>query len=193
MIQKAALRLAEYSIAHKWIDPSKAQWCSYALEKQIGTMFFITMCLLTAAMTAAWAELFSFVLVFYLFRQRMGGWHAKHFWTCQLLSLVVVVSAVVIIGPLLEWVNLYTIVGTDIFVIVSTFFLKPSYPTSAHFSREVLLVNVKRKKLLLLELIALQLVCLKLGRFSFLTYSLLGLTTADLSVLLQYGVKYKKG
>lgn len=189
MIQKIASNLTAYSIERQWIDPSKAQWCRYALEKRLGMMIFAAMCCLLAVVTAAWAELFSFVLVFYLFRQRLGGWHAKTFWSCQLISLGTLIAAVILIGPILEQADPSVLVGSDALLIACTYFLKPVYPASAHFSQEVRAANTKRKNQMLLGLLLLQLMILKLSGFLFLIYSSLGLVIADLSVLFQVHVQ----
>lgn len=193
MIQKIASNLTDYSIAHSWIDPSKAQWCRYALEKRLGMVFFAAMCCLLAAVTATWAELFSFVLIFYLFRQRLGGLHAKTFWSCQLISLGAMIAAVIMIGPILERASPTVLIGSDILLIVCTFFLKPVYPDSAHFSQAVRAANTKRKNQILLGLLLLQLLTLRLSGFLFLIYSFLGLAIADLSVLFQIHVQQKEG
>lgn len=193
MIQKIASELTDYSVAHSWIDSSKAQWCRYALEKRLGAMFFTAFCLLIAAVTATWIKLFSFVAVFYLFRKRLGGWHAKTFWTCQLLSFGTVITAVVIIGPIMEYTKLPFLICADILLSVFTCLLKPAYPASAHFSQEVRAANTKRKNQLLFGLILLQFLSLKLGQVLFLIYSCLGLAIADLSVLFQIYVQQKKG
>ena len=193
MIQKIASSLTDYSIERQWIDPSKAQWCRYALEKRLGMMLFAAMCCLLAAATATWVELFSFVLTFYLFRQRLGGLHAKTFWSCQLISLGTMIAAVILIGPILERASPTVLIGSDILLIVCTFFLKPVYPDSAHFTQEVRAANTKRKNQMLLELLLLQLFTLKLSGFLFLIYSFLGLAIADFSVLLQMHVQQKKG
>lgn len=193
MIQKIASNLTDYSIERQWIDPSKAQWCRYALEKQLGIMFFAAMCCLFAAVTATWAELFSFVLIFYLFRQRLGGLHAKTFWSCQLISLGTLIAAVTMIGPILEQAEPSVLIGSDTLFIACTYLLKPVYPASAHFSQEVRAANTKRKNQMLLGLLLLQFVSLKLSGFLFLIYSFLGLAIADLSVLFLMHVHQKKG
>ena len=193
MLQKIALNLTEYSIKQKWIDPTQSQWCQYALEKRLGFIFFAMMCILLAAVIHEWVALFSFVVVFYVFRQKMGGWHAHSFWLCQLISLGTVIVAVVILGPLLEQVKPSVIISLDIPLIAWTYFLKPAYPPALHFSQKIREANTKRKNQMLLWLTIFQLLSLMLTGFSFLIYSILGLAIADLSVLVQMYKKYKKG
>lgn len=186
MIQKIASTLTELSIDRQWIEPNKAQWCRYALEKKIGALFFITICLLVASLTATWTTLFPFILVFYIFRQRLGGWHSKNFCSCQIVSLSVVIVITFVVGPLLEQVNPYILYGADVILIGCTFLLSPIYPSSARFSQKIRDANMKRKNQLLLGLILLQLICLSLWGLSFLIYSLLGIAITDISVVLQY-------
>ena len=186
MIQKIASSLTEYSVSHHWISSSKVQWCQYALEKRLGIVFFIAICCLFAAITSTWVEVLIFTSVLYLFRRRLGGWHANNFYFCQLISVGTVIVTVLFIGPHLELVAPTVLIVLDIILIVCTYALKPVYPRSAHFTRDITLANAKKKNHLLLIIVLFQFFCLKLDFFLFLTYSLLGLVIADLSVLLQY-------
>lgn len=186
MIQKIASSLTEYSVSRNWISSSKTQWCQYALEKRLGMLVFISICCIFAAITSTWIEVLIFTLVLYLFRRRLGGWHARTFCSCQLISIGTVIATILSIGPLLELVATTTLIILDISVIICTYALRPIYPSSAHFTQDITLANTKKKNHLLLILVVFQCICLKLKYSLFLTYSLLGLAIADISVLLQY-------
>lgn len=192
MIQKIASCLTEYSIDHCWVDPAKAQWCKYALEKQIAMFFFTFICFLIATVTSTWLELTSFVLTFYLFRQRLGGYHAKTFLSCQVVSLGSVAIVIMIIGPILEHLNSIALFILDAIIISYTYFLKPAYPDSVHFSQTIYSANRMRKNRMLLVLVFLQLLSLTLCNFTFFIYSLLGLAITDLSVIFQIHLQHQK-
>lgn len=194
MIQKIASSLTEYSINRHWIASSKKQWCRYAIEKHLGLLLFASSCIFIAAITSTWLELFSFMLTFYFFRQRLGGCHANTFWSCQAVSIGTVVIVILIIGPILEQLNPIIIFGINALLILFTYYLKPAYPDSVHFSKSVCLANTKRKNQLLFLLIFLQLLNLAMSNSSFLIYSFLGLATTDFSVAFQIHLQqHKKG
>lgn len=186
MIQKIASSLTVYSVSHNWISSSKTQWCQYALEKWLGMLVFVAICCLFAAITSTWIEVLIFTSVLYLFRRRLGGWHARTFCYCQLISIGTVIATILFIGPLLEFVAATTLIILDISIIICTYALRPIYPGSAHFTQDITLANTKKKDHLLLILVIFQCIFLKLDFSLFLTYSFLGLAIADISVLLQY-------
>lgn len=193
MIQRMASNLTKYSIKHNWVDPSRAEWCCYAIEKRIGMLLFVLACTLIAAITDTWWRLFCFVLTFYLFRARLGGWHAKYLWFCQLLSIGIVVAIVTILGPTFEKTDQRVLISVNYILIFCTFILKPVYPEAAHFTKDIKIANTKYKNRLLIGLAVIQTLCLALRRPILFTYSFLGLVIADLSVILQICTQKKKG
>lgn len=134
MIQKIASSLTEYSVSRNWISSSKTQWCQYALEKRLGMLVFLSICCIFAAITSTWIEVLIFTLVLYLFRRRLGGWHARTFCSCQLISIGTVIATILSIGPLLELVATTTLIILDISVIICTYALRPIYPSSALYT-----------------------------------------------------------
>lgn len=186
MIKQLASSIAHYSIAHNWIDESYIEWCQYTMEKQIGKLIFGTICLLLMGLTQTWFEVITFVLTFYLFRERLGGWHAKHYWSCQAISIGVVALSVFIIGPLVNRMSLPKLIILDAFGLLITYFTVPLYPTAVHFSDEIKHSNTKQKNVLLLIFTIAHALTITIWDHMFLTYSLIALVIADLSVLLLY-------
>ncbi len=189
MLQKIAYKIATYSAARSWIDSSKIPWCQYALEKQLGALFFLALCVLLAIITSKWLELFTFVSVLYIFRQRLGGWHTKHFWSCQLVGLGVVIVSIKIVGPMLEALPSYAVLIINLIALFVAFFIRPVYPTSAHFPQEIRQANSKQKNRHLLILAILQCLSVAITLNRFLIYSCLGLTIVVASVMLEYMIK----
>ena len=191
MIKKLATSITQYSIMHNWIEHSQYAWCRYALEKELGKIPFSIICLVLMKFTNTWVAISSFVLVFCIFRSRMGGWHARHIWSCQLISVTLVVFVTFILGPFIECMQHSMIFALDIAIIGVTLFLSPVYPSEAHFSQEVKALNNSRKNVMLLVLLIFQGVDMVIAGPSFLIYSLVALLITDISVLLQY-LKLKK-
>lgn len=186
MIKKLATSITRYSIMHNWIDHSHYAWCQYALEKELGKILFFSICLLWMKFTHTWFETSSFIFVFYLFRSRMGGWHAHQVWSCQLISIVLVIIVTFGVGPFIISKYQYLLIPLNITIIAATFFVSPVYPVEAHFTQAVKVSNKSRKNIMLLILIVLQGATIIILGPAFLTYSLLALLITDISVLLQY-------
>lgn len=186
MVQNLALKLTQYAIEHQWIRDSDVRWCQYAIEKHLSTLLFVAVCLIFAMSTGTILNTLVFILVFFIFRRRMGGWHTKHFWTCQLVSIGTVVMAVILVGPWLEQINPYIFIMADAFVILWMWKMKPNYCDSAHFTKEIQAANNKQKVRLLVDVVVFQVICFRLEKYSLLIYIFLGLTIAALSVMLEY-------
>lgn len=180
------MKLADFSVKQKWIEPEEVLWCSYAVQKWIGTLIFVCLCVGIAVVSDSEIPLLIFSIVFFMFRRRLGGWHANHFLICQLLSIGTVILIVTVIGPLLEQIDTRLLWIADIILVGFAFAGKPAYPTQVHFSHEDILGNMKRKNQLLLILVLFQCICWKSFRFQHVVYSFLGLAIAELSVLLEY-------
>lgn len=193
MIKQFAAAITQYSIAHNWIESSQYAWCQYALEKQLAKMLFFFVCLVLVIFTHTWIKVGAFILTFYLFRSRMGGWHANHVWSCQLISISLVIMITFVVGPFVECLRQPTLIIIDITIITVTFFVAPLYPVEAHFTQAVKVSNMTRKNVMLLIMMILQGVSMVTLGPSFLTYSLLALLITDLSVLLQYFTLKKEG
>ena len=186
MVQQIAASITRYSISRNWIDASQREWCQYAMEKQLGQLLFGCMSLLLMICTQTWLPMISFISVCYLFRARMGGWHAKHIWSCQLLSMGTVIVAVFVLGPIIEQINCHLLFCIDALIILATLIMPPIYPIEAHFSQSVKKANVKRKNQMLVCLLILQFISLLASGTEFILYSLIGLVFTDFSVFLQY-------
>lgn len=193
MVRQITTLVTQYAISRNWIDISQYDWCQYALEKQLGTTLFFFICLLLMVVTHKWFEMISFTFVFYCFRMRMGGYHANHVWSCQLISLGLVILFVFVIGSFMECICQPIVIAIDIVVICITYFAKPVYPMEVHFTPAIAVSNIKKKNKLLLGLAVSQIILLMMHGMLFLTYSLLALLITDVSVLFQYFKHQKEG
>ena len=193
MIKRLATSITEFSIAHNWIDHAHYAWCQYALEKELGKMLFFVLCLFLMELTHTWLEVGSFILVFYLFRSRMGGWHAQHVWSCQLISMTLVIIVTFVLGPFVESMHQSVRIALDLVIIIITFFVPLVYPLEAHFTQTIKKSNMVRKNVMLFVLAILQGTNLFIIWSPFLTYSLIALLFTDISVLLQYFKLKKEG
>lgn len=186
MIQLLAVRLTEYSVERRWIENSSFEWCKYAIEKWIGRLIFTILTVLVMVMTHSFVKLLSFISVFALFRQRQGGWHAKHFWSCQVISIGMMMLVALAPNTIFEYISSNVWIAVSMLTTLCTFALKPVYPQCVHFSAEEKTANVMRRNYLLGGLFILQCVCYFSTNLQILVCSILGLAIADVSVLLEY-------
>lgn len=192
MIKQLATSIAQYSVTHDWMESSQYDWCRYALEKQLCKTLFFLVCLVLTIITHLWIQVGAFVCTFYFFRCRMGGWHASAIWSCQILSFGLLIGITFFIGPVVEYIPLFTLIAIDTVMILVTYFVHPIYPLEAHFTQEIKRSNIQKKNTLLLILVVLQCLSLLISKPEFLSHSMLGLVFTDVSVLLQY-FKLKNG
>ncbi|MEG2718727.1 MAG: accessory gene regulator B family protein [Clostridia bacterium] len=184
MYHKSAIKLADYCVARGWIGEERYYWCVFAMEKWLllSAFGFIVVCWM--CFSGRYLETLFFLLPLYLLRRRMGGWHAQHAWTCMLISMVVIICAGYI-GDALEQNNVYIMVMIDIAVILCGMSLKPAYPHQAHFTQDDAAANEKKKNHLLLGVLCFQLLTVAFGNDEILTYTLLGIALAIVSVIIE--------
>lgn len=192
MIHKISDKLAAYCIEKNWIESSKFAWCSYAIEKQLETSVFALFILVFAIASNSYVETICFTLVLYIFRSRMGGWHAKSAWSCQMISVGTTVIAVLLIGPAIEKINSLLIFSLNIVLISAMLILRPIYPVQAHFTQKEINANFSRKNQLCLVLSLIQAASWVFVSTKITVYSFLGLIAAVIAVALEYITKFRK-
>lgn len=186
MVQTLATRLAEYAVAHQWIEASYRKWCSYAIEKWLGKLIFAALFIAVSILTNSLLRMLPFIFTFLLLRRRQGGWHANHFWSCQIISIGMVLFVEVMLGPAIEQIQNEILMISGVLLIVCTFALRPAYPTSAHFSDAEKHANLKRRNQLLIGILILACLAYAFSWFHQIAYIFLGLAIADVSVLLAH-------
>ena len=192
MIHDISDRLTRLVINNGWVSNDDFEWCSYALEKRISQILFLTVVMIWAAVRHLTIEALVFVIVFHSFRRRMGGWHAKHAWVCQLTSLALVILSVGYIGTFFLTINPNIIIVSDLLLLCYASFLKPEYPIQVHFTERETIGNIKKKNLLLLLILFLQCVTWIFLSVDIAVYSFVGLAVAVLSVIVPK-IKLERG
>lgn len=187
-----AIKLTGYCVAKNWIDDSKFAWCSYAIEKQIGASIFFVITLIIALIFSSFVETISFAAVFYIFRSRMGGWHAKHAWSCQMISTGITVLVILLIGPAIERINPFPVLIANFVLIAGMLIIKPVYPLQVHFTQEEMHANYRQKNKMLLILSLIQAISCIFISSKITIYSFLGLIATAITVVLEYITQFRK-
>ncbi len=185
MIRREAERLTEICCKRNWIDEDARAWCVYALEKWIGLSLFFTAVLMWMLLSGRYVETVAFLGPFYLIRRRMGGCHAKSACACFFISLGLVVFVSRFLGDWLMLLPLRLLLMLDCAVTAILLVLRPAYPPQVNFGEAEKKANNKRKNILLIAVLLVQLVSVSFVDTRILSHSLCGLTLSSVTFIIQ--------
>ena len=118
--------ITDKSLKKNWISNDQREICCYAIERRLGSTLFLLLLLLVALVAGEFLRTISFVSVFFVFRRRMGGWHANSALLCFILSLSIVLISIFFIGPAAERLPFSVILSVNILFSVILFILPPA-------------------------------------------------------------------
>lgn len=127
--------LTSHFINHKIIREEDAPWFKYGLEKRITTVIVMVPFLIIAALLTNLFTALSFFISFYALRSRTNGFHANHFWSCCIFSILIEIFFLCIIYPLLTRTAIYI---TSFGGMIIIFFLAPYNHSNMHLSKQEL-------------------------------------------------------
>ena len=185
MLHQLSQMITDKSLKKNWISNDQREICCYAIERRLGSTLFLLLLLLVALVAGEFLRTISFVSVFFVFRRRMGGWHANSALLCFILSLSIVLISIFFIGPAAERLPFSVILSVNILFSVILFILPPAFPPQLHFTAEESRANTKRKNILLLILMALQILLGLTKASKILTYIALSLIATFITVMIQ--------
>lgn len=183
-LHRIACQIANYSVKHGWINDDDFAICCYAFERWLLSLLFLLTQVIIFALIGKLFEAFAYITIVIALRRRMGGIHASNEFLCLVISTTSSVSSVFIFGPLIGQLPPVAIIIGDLALILCAFFLKPSYPTQVHFNKEEIYGNIRRKNLILLVLLFLQVLSNKWLGFHFIIYSSIGLLFVSITVII---------
>lgn len=179
-----SIAIAEASISRGWIKAQDKLWCAYAVEKKLISLCFFMLMIPLAVVLDVLPQAAVFSCVFYLLRRRFGGWHAPYAWLCQVISIALVLAVTLLVGPAMMKFPSLVIWGMDAVVVAIAIMRPPVYPPQLHFDQEIKRANTKKKNLLLIIVLALQ---LGVGIFvkAVLVYSFFAVLAGVISVYIE--------
>lgn len=187
--QKFVSSLTSIFLRKGWISEQDIPYCRYSLQFLFGKVSFFVLLFITCAVLDCYKEALFFSIVLLSFRKRMGGWHAKHPWLCQIISIALVIFSVSVLGPQLTKLQPPTIIAINCITILISFFLPPAFPPQLHFNQEEKYANVQKKNQMLVLLSALQPILVFLFSPKILIFSSLGLLFGISSVLIEKAIQ----
>lgn len=186
MTDKLITSLSSCFLSRGWICTEDIPSFRYVLECFIGRITFLSLLALVCIILHCYEEALSFSVVLLIFRRRMGGWHARSRWLCQMLSIGSVILVSCLLGPLLSKAPFWITISANILLILTSFLLSPVYPPQMHFSAEEKTGNIRKKNQFLLILLILQFPLVKLFNYEILSYINLGLCFGMTSLFIEY-------
>ena len=185
MTQKFVSSLTSIFLRKGWIRKQDIPYCRYSLEFLFGKVSFFVLLLITCTVLGCHKEAITFSVVLLSFRRRMGGWHAKHPWLCQIISIGLVILSISVLGPQLTKLQPPAIIAINCVTILISFFLPPAFPPQLHLNQEEKNANVQKKNQMLILLSTLQPILVFLFSPTILVFSSLGLFFGISSVLIE--------
>ena len=182
MIHAMSKRLTKTFFANGWIKDNQIDWCIYSIEKAISWCFFSTIVLIYVLISKKTMEAISFISVFCLFRQHLGGYHTKHHWSCQILSVGLVVAICSLIGPIAEKLNFGFLLFANGCALIILFLMKPSFPKQMHLTSDEEEFHKRRVKELVVVCAGMQCLIALFSKNAYV-YTLLGLIAIIISVV----------
>lgn len=186
---KISLTLASRGL----IAEDEINWCAYILVRWLSTLTLCLLFLIAVLILGRFFRLICFCIPLLLLRRRIGGWHTKHIWSCQLLSLSVPLFFVYIVGPRISLLDYWIVALGCLSINVTALILKPIYPPQTHFDKAVACANSKKKNQLVLLIVAFQVVSIPLIGLDVMIYSSLGSLSAVLSLVAEKIAQKIKG
>lgn len=157
LMHTLSLAIAEACSTRGWIEVRDKPWCAYAVEKKLISLCFFLLLIPFAVVLGVLPQAAVFSCVLYLLRRRYGGWHAPFAWLCQVISITLVLAVTLIVGPAMTQLPTLVVWGTDAIVMTIAIIQPPVYPPQLHFNQEIKRANTRKKNLVLLAVIVLQL------------------------------------
>ena len=145
-------------------------------------VLFSTIVLIYVLISKKTMEAISFISVFCLFRQHLGGYHTKHHWSCQILSVGLVVAICSLIGPIAEKLNLGFLLFANGCALIILFLIKPSFPKQMHLTSYEEEFHKRRVKELVVVCAGMQCLIVLFSKNAYV-YTLLGLIAIIISVV----------
>lgn len=193
MIHQLSCHFASYCVTHDIIDQQHFSHLQYKTEILLRTLVFMLCLILLSAITHLQIEIGILTLTIYLFRKRMGGWHASRPWICFIISLALILIMTLIVAPLATNApkSMFFLLCLALDFVVAI--LPPAFPPQLHFSTQEKNANIKRKNQLLVIVIIIQIIAFLWCDFRIVIYTFFGLAITVISVLLEKTIHLKKG
>lgn len=185
MMRQGAERLTEVFCKRNLVDEELRDWCIYTVEKWLGILLFFLAVTVWMLISGRYLETLYFLVPFYLFRRRIGGYHAESQAMCFFLSIAIVIFVSAFLGEWLLALPEKLLFLLDALAIALVLVASPAYPPQLNFTEEEKKANLVRKNILAAGIFLAQIftaIALEPGLISF---SFCGICFVLITVLIQ--------
>lgn len=192
MLHSLATKTATAALDRKLISEDRYEWCVYCLEKLFVKLVFAFWLTLLAIITKRYAEIIAFLAGFLPMRSKLGGWHAKRAWVCQVISLFLIFLLCCVLPVYICRIPKSVVAIGTLGALVVAFVAKPSYPPQLHFNDQVREANFHKKNGIVLIMALVQVIFIIMDKVHSASYLTMGVLVSLASLLIEYTLQYFK-
>ena len=193
MLHSFATNAATAALNRKLISEDRFEWCVYCLEKLFMKLVFALGLTLLAIITKRYVEIIAFLAGFLPMRSKLGGWHAKRAWVCQVISLFLIFLLCCVLPVYIYRIPKSVAAIGTLGALVVAFVVKPIYPPQLHFNDQVREANFRKKNGIVLIMALVQVIFIITDKVHSASYLTMGVLVSLASLLIEYIIQTPKG
>lgn len=192
MLHSFATKAATAALNRKLISEDRFEWCVYCLEKLLLKLVFVFWLTLLAVITKRYVEISAFLAGFLPMRSKLGGWHAKRAWLCQVISLFLIFLLCCVLPVYIYRIPKSVVAIGTLGALGVAFAAKPIYPPQLHFDDQVREANFHKKNGIVLMMALVQVIFIITDKVHNASYLTMGVLVSMASLLIEYTLQYFK-
>ena len=193
MLHSLATRVATIALNRRLICKDRFAWCVYCLEKLLLKLLFVVWLILLVLVTKRYVEIIAFLTGFLPLRSKLGGWHAKRAWVCQVVSFLLILGLCCVLSAYIS--NIPNVISACIAfcVLIAAFIAKPVYSPQLHFDSQIRDANFHKKNKIILIIFIVQIICFVTHKVVIFDYLTLGVLIPLVSLLIEHIIQHLEG
>lgn len=193
MLHSFAAKTATAALDRKLIREDRYEWCVYCLEKLFMKLVFAFWLTLFAVITKRYVEIIAFLAGVLPMRAKLGGWHAKRAWVCQVISLFLIFLLCCVLPVYIYCIPKSVAAIGTLGALGVAFAVKPIYPPQLHFNHQVREANHHKKNGIVLIIAIVQVLFIVMNKILIASYLTMGVLVSLASLLIEYIIQNPKG
>lgn len=193
MLHSFATKVAMMSLNRKLIRYDRFEWCVYCLEKLFLKLIFAFWLTLLAITTKRYIEIIAFLAGFLPMRSKLGGWHAKRVWVCQVISLLLIFLLCCVLPVYIYRIPKSVAAIGALGALGIAFAAKPVYSPQLHFNDQVREANYCKKNKVMVIITVIQVIFMITNKAYIVCYLTIGVLVSLASLLIEHIIQAQKG
>lgn len=125
MIKQLSMNITSFLVQENIIEEDKVEIYSYGFKHIFNNLITISFICIIAGLFSSWLPTLLFFAGFMPFRVIAGGYHAKSYNKCNIISLIVYITNLYLIRLVNPYMKLETYIIMSVFLIVTIFIYAP--------------------------------------------------------------------